>query len=147
MFVGDLGPTGNSTPSPVILSNTATDAQDDDSDIGMSLVEKNQIYNSATTRMRLKGYLLANHCHLVEAERCEGGDEGEGGASPPDTFSANVKSRILTSPRLSSAGPIDSTASSQKVYVLVYDAAIWGHDETSDKITLLDGATHYHLCR
>ena len=62
MFVGNLDPTDNSTPSPVILSNTATDAQDDDSDIGMSLVEKNQICDSPTTRMRLKGYLLANHC-------------------------------------------------------------------------------------
>lgn len=95
----------------------------------------------------LKRLSSSESLHLVEAERCEGGDEGEGGASPPDTFSANVNSGILTSPRHSSAGPIDSTASPQKVYVLIYDAAIWGHGETSDKITLLDGATHYHLCR
>lgn len=85
----------------------------------------------------LKKLPSSESLHLFDTQRDEGGDESEGGASPPDTFSAYLHAGILSSPGASSAASVNSTASSQKVHVLIYDASIWGHEQ----ITLLDGTS------
>ena len=56
--------------------------------------------------------------------------------SLPDTFGSNINSALLSSSTPSHA---TSSTTSVKTYVLTYDATIWAHDETTDKITLLDG--------
>lgn len=57
-------------------------------------------------------------------------------ASVPDTFGSDVNSTTLPSPTPSSATSLNPSV---KVYVLMYNATVWAHDETTDKITLMDG--------
>ena len=58
----------------------------------------------------------------------------------PDTFSTQRRADTLTSGGPSKADSTKSKSpSSQKVYVLTYDATLWAHKDTTDSITLLNG--------
>ena len=62
------------------------------------------------------------------------------GQTGPDTLSTVRNTDILTFAGPSNADPTKSaSSSSQKVYVLTYDAALWAHEDTTESITLLNG--------
>ena len=58
--------------------------------------------------------------------------------SPSDAFVTCVSSAMLTFPTPPNAESTTTSPSSSKMYVLTYNATIWAHEDTTDKITLLD---------